>query len=341
MKRKFLPFFLLAAFLLFFAGGRQRQSLVGPGIGNLTYQQSELFTAISAFNSTNGAPLGHGHVTTHKGYVVMILANDSGNKGGGFGFYDLSDPRNPQLVYKKVDAETEGIREGHGYGYTKMNDRDYVALQTVEGYQIWDWTDIMNPIKVADVDLPGVIEDDYALGAWWIHWQAPYIYLGASSVGLFIIDAANPLAPVTKKHMPPAQTGGFRIGPLFAIGNLLVLTSMDAVGMSTMDISDPANPVMLDNFSDFYLLYSSMVNGNYIIGAGADQRVHLFDISNPADIKHKSSSGFASGGGGYVNYQDGFIHGGMSKDYYKYDMHDLFQHHRGGPWKLKHHQQRL
>src|SRR5687767_686692 len=104
MKRKFLPLFLLPAFLLFFAGGRQRQSLVGPGIGNLSYQQNELFTAISAFNSTNGAPLGHGHVTTHKGYVVMILANDSGNKGGGFGFYDLSDPRNPQLVYKKVDA---------------------------------------------------------------------------------------------------------------------------------------------------------------------------------------------------------------------------------------------
>lgn len=320
MKKKSIPFLLLLCFLLFFAGGRQRQLLVGPGIGNLTYQQSELFKPISVFSSLNGAPLGHGHVTTHKGYVVQILAHDSGNKGGGFGFYDMSDPRNPQMVNMKVDSTTEGIREGHGYGYTKMNGRDYVALQSIEGYQIWDWTDVMNPIRVADVDLPGVIEDDYALGSWWIHWQAPYIYLGASSNGLFIIDASNPLQPVTLKHMPPAQTGGFRIGPLFAIGNLLVLGSMDAVGISTMDISNPGNPTLLDNFTDFYLLYSSMMNGNYLIGAGADRRVHLFDISNPSNINHVSSSDFASGGGGYVNYQDGYIHAGMSEDYYKYDM---------------------
>ena len=321
MQKQLYPLFVLAAFMLFVAGGRsQRQAAVGPGIGNLTYQQSELFKPIGVFNAQNGAPLGHGHVTTHKGYVVMILANDSGNKGGGFAFFDMSDPRNPQLVNSKIDSVTEGIREGHGYGYTKMNGRDYVALQSVEGYQIWDWTDVMNPLLVADVDLPGVIEDDYALGAWWIHWQAPYIYLGASSNGLFIIDASNPLAPVTAKHLPPAQTGGFRIGPLFAIGNLLVLTSMDAIGMSTMDISDPVNPTLIDNFSDLYLLYSSMMNGNYIIGAGADRRVHLFDISDPANINHVSSSDFVSGGGGYANYQDGFIHAGMSEDYYKFDM---------------------
>ncbi|HXH17791.1 MAG TPA: Ig-like domain-containing protein, partial [Chitinophagales bacterium] len=293
---------------------------MGPGLGNLTYSGSELFKPVSALSALNGAPLGHGHAMMFKGYLALILANDSGKKGGGFGFYDMSDPRNPQAVLYKVDQSTEKIREGHGYGFFRVNGRDYCALQTIEGIQIWDWTDITNPYMASNLMLPGVLESDYASGSWWVAVQAPYLFVAGSSNGFYVVDASVPAAPALIKQVPISQTGNFRVGPIFAIGNLLVITSMDALGIATLNISDPANPVLLDtdlNLNTF--MYSAMVNGNYLISASKDNRVHLWDIST-GNLNYVGGSPVMSGGGGYVNYQDGFVHAGMSDDYYKLDM---------------------
>lgn len=311
--------------LLLLASGfhaKKRTSLEqGPGLGNFNYPSSEWLQTISIFNASNGAPLGHSHDMMYKGYLVKILARDSGKRGGGFGFYDMSDPRHPRPVLTKVDAQTEKIREGHGYGFFRINGRDYVALQTIEGIQIWDWTDVLYPQLAANMVLPGIRENDYATGCWWVAVQGHYLYVAGSANGIYIVDAANPLAPVLVKHIPITQTGGFRVGPIFAIGNLLVIASMDALGMATLNISDPANPTILDvDNSPLTFSYSSLVNGNYIISAAKDNRVHLWDITDPLNLHYKSSSPILSGGGGYVNYQDGFIHAGMSKDYYKLDM---------------------
>jgi hypothetical protein len=317
-----IPFIIVC--ILFMASGfgtKKRSPRQGPGFGNIAYPAADLFQPISVFNASNGAPLGHSNDMMYKGYLVKILAKDSGKRGGGFGFYDMSDPRNPRAVFTKVDPQTEKIREGHGYGFFNINQRDYVALQTIEGIQIWDWTDIMNPVLVSNMVLPGIRENDYATGCWWVAVQARYLYVAGSSNGIYIVDVANPLAPVLVKHIPITQTGGFRVGPIFAIGNLLVIASMDALGMATLNISDPANPTILDvDNSPLTFSYSSLVNGNYIISAAKDNRVHLWDISDPANLQYKSASPVMSGGGGYVNYQDGYIHVGMSNDYYKLDM---------------------
>jgi cytochrome c peroxidase len=298
---------------------RSRQ--MGPGLGNISYTGNQWFKPISSLSSTNGAPLGHSHAMMFKGYLAMILGNDSGKKGGGFGFYDMSNPMNPQAVFTKVDAQTVKIREGHGFGFFRVNSRDYVALQTIEGVQIWDWTDVMNPTLTSNLILPGVQESDYASGSWWVATQAHYLYVAGSSNGIYIVDAANPAVPIMRKKLSISQTGGFRVGPVFAMGNTMVITSIDAVGMSTLNISDPLNPTLLDTENSLAtFVYSSIVNGNYIIGAGKDTRVHLWDFSDPSNMIYKGATPSLSGGGGYVNYQDGFIHAGMSNDYYKIDM---------------------
>ncbi|GIV34418.1 MAG: hypothetical protein KatS3mg031_1953 [Chitinophagales bacterium] len=300
---------------------KKRSMQNGPGLGNLTYSASELFKPIAVLSAQNGAPLGHGHAMMFKGYLALILAHDSGERGGGFAFMDVSDPRNPQAVLTKVDAETEKIREGHGYGFFRIGERDYVALQTIEGIQIWDWTDVQSPTLAANLVLPGVQESDYTTGAWWVAVQAPYLYVAGSSNGFYIVDASVPSAPVLIRQVPITQTGGFRIGPIFAVGNLLVVSSMDALGLATLDISDPTTPVLLDTDVGT-IMYSGMVNGNYFISVAVDQKVHIWDISNPGDIKKLGSSPTLSGIGGYLNVQDHFVHAGMSEDYHKLDITD-------------------
>ncbi len=323
MNKKLIALSVIA-FLFIISPGfipKKRSPAQGPGLGNLTYPSNELFQTIGSLSVLNGAPLGHGHAMMYKGYLALILANDSGEKGGGFGFYDMSDPRNPQSVFTKVDAETEKIREGHGFGFFRVSGRDYCALQTIEGIQIWDFTEVTNPFMASNLPLPGVLESDYASGCWWVATEAPYLYVAGSSNGIYIVDASNPAIPALIKQVPIAQMGNFRVGPIFAIGNLLVITSMDALGIATLDISDPANPVLLDtdlNLNTF--MYSGTVNGNYLISASKDNSVHLWDISDPSNMIHLGNSPALSGGGGYVNYQDGFVHAGMSTDYYKLDM---------------------
>ena len=100
------------------------------------------------------------------------------------------------------------------------------------------------------------------------------MYGGGSGNGLYIVDARDPANPVHLKRIPTTQTGGFRIGPVHAIGNLLFLSSMDAQGASVMDISDPLNPQLLSVLSPTNSgtgAYASMVNGNRMVFADAPQ----------------------------------------------------------------------
>lgn len=315
----FLFIFCLSNFHSLFADG--------PGVPNRTYPDEFVLTVISQLNSANGAPRSHGHVSMHKGYLVVIYSTDDGGSDGGFSFYDISDPYAPELVFQKDDEETQEIREAHGYGYSSSYAGDLVALQAAFGVQIWDWTDIFNPVRLSYLHLPGIEDSDYALGAWWLSWQAPYIYVGGSGNGIYIIDATDPQNPVLVQRptgqpnpIPISQTGGFRIGPIFAVGNLLAASSMDGAGYVTMDISDPKNPIVLDVLSgNIPEIYSSMVNGYKILATGLDKNLYVYDIRNPSEISLINSADI-NGPGGYVTFQDGFAHVGASTQYTKVDI---------------------
>ena len=90
----------------------------GPGLPSRRYPRAEVFKVIGTINSANGAPRAHGNASMHKGYLVVIFSEDGEPANGGFAFYDLSDPYNPKLVFRKEDTETHEIREAHGYGYS-------------------------------------------------------------------------------------------------------------------------------------------------------------------------------------------------------------------------------
>jgi cytochrome c peroxidase len=331
MRRLMPPVFRLrqAALAIFFVVSLGGSSLFadGPGVPNRTYTNSQVLTVISRLNSDNGAPRSHGHVSMHKGYLVVIYSTDDGGSDGGFSFFDISDPFAPVLVYQKDDDETQEIREAHGYGFSSSYGKDLVALQAAYGLQIWDWTDITNPVRLSYLHLPGIEDSDYALGAWWLFWQAPYIYVAGAGNGIYIVDATDPSNPSLVERLggqpnpiPISETGGFRLGPIFAVGNLLVASSMQGSGYVTIDISHPKNPNVLDVLGgDLPSIYSMLVNGNKILGTGIDKELYVYDINDPSNIS-LINSGDIDGPGGYVTFQDGYAHVGASNQYSKVDI---------------------
>jgi len=296
----------------------------GPGLPNLTYPANEVNTVIGRIGADIGAPRGHGTLSMHRGYLTVVFSLDSGKGDGGFAFYDISNPRMPVLVNNKDDAETQDIREAHGYGFWG----DYVVLQSGSGVQFWDWSDVMNPKRVSTLNLPGVSASDYLVGAWWAFWQAPYVYVGGSQNGLFIVDASdvtNPKlvdrGPDRPNPIPTSNLGGFRIGPVFALGNLLVVSGMDDPGYATLDIRDPKNPLLLAaKRLGMPKVYSAMLNGGKIYGPGDDATLHVHDISDPFQIVDLGKSVPMGGKGGYTSIQDGFAHCGASSNYAKIDI---------------------
>ncbi|MCG8406884.1 MAG: Ig-like domain-containing protein [Phycisphaerales bacterium] len=313
MKRRALIIAWLAA--TFIGGRASLGQSPGPGVSNLTYPPEELFQIIGSINGPD-VPAQHGTAVMHNGYLVIPFAGGVSN--GGFGFYDISNPYDPVFVNNVFFLET---REGHSLGFSNSYPGMYAVTQGSFGIHFWDWTDVMNPVLLHNMTLPGIQASDYDNGAWWVFWQAPYVYVSGSSQGLYIVDATDPTNPTLLNRVPNSQTGGFRMGSLFAIGNLLVTSKNDGSGLATLDISDPANPVLLATNSS-RSQYSTMVGGDKILLAatGSNNGLATYDISDPTQISFVQSLSLGDRGG-YLTMQDGFAHLGASAvGYFKIDI---------------------
>ncbi len=300
----------------------------GPGLANQSYPAAEVFQIIGRIDGALGAPRAHGTLVMHNGYLAVIFSKDSGEGDGGFAFYDVSDPRNPKLVFAKDDAETEDIREAHGFGVSRIGGRDYIVLQASFGVQFWDWTDVTQPKLVKYLKLPGITDSDYGTGAWWTFWQGTHVYVGGSGNGLYIVDAANPakakLSEVpagSDNPVPIGRLGAFKTGPVFALGNQLAITAMDQQGFAMVDITDPVRPQLLvARKDDVDKVYAGIWNGDLLLGAGTAGRVVAVDVSKPGQIPDAGRSEQFNGRGAYITVQDGFAHIGGSKRYFKVDL---------------------
>ena len=144
--------------------------------------------AIIKSASASGAARGHSNVAVINGHLLVPFAPDSGLPGGGLSFYDLSDPRRPVLV-KSVDEPA--LREAHGFGFSTSYGGNHAVFQTIDGIQFWDLSDVSDPRMIKHLVLPGILASDYAAGAWWAFWQAPYVYVGGSGNGLYVVDASD------------------------------------------------------------------------------------------------------------------------------------------------------
>ncbi|RQO51223.1 hypothetical protein DBV14_17330 [Variovorax sp. KBW07] len=293
--------------------------LQGPGLGNLTYTSAELFKPVSMITSA-AHPLDPAHSSAYEsrevpatypgrkdygmnagimvnGYFLTSFAPDSGLGPGGFLLYDVSNPRQIKLVkkiYEPDDAtggRTKEFRETHSFGTAKIGGKTYVVLPSINGVEFWDFTDINDIKQVKKLALPGVSGGDYENVAWQLWWQAPYLYVASAGRGIFIVDATDPANAVVANRgagkpnpVPTGELGGFRIGPIFTMGNHMVLTAMESNGgFASLDISDPLNPKVLDSIvgtTPFY--YATCFDGRnlHVSTRNSGAKMYSYDLSD-------------------------------------------------------------
>ena len=213
------------------------------------------------------------------GYAIL-----TGN--GVHEVWNISDPYRPSLIKKITSAHASGEAESHEVPlHRDGNGNYYMATISGKGFDIWNVTDIRNPVYVKAVLIPNINYGDVDNGVWGLSWQGKYIYVGATNQGVYVVDVSNMQSPKVKAQVPMTQLGGVKSGPLFALGNLLVVTSpKDNTGVATIDITDPEKPIVLDYVKPKD--NASYFGGFYGKNAVVINPVRFYDVmTDPSNIK--------------------------------------------------------
>lgn len=228
-----------------------------------------------------------------------------------FSIYDISDPTAPvQLSFRKSpDDNPLKEAEGHQITYAKHGSKFYAATIQGFGVDIWDITDVTNPVHLKAVKINGVNFGDFTAAVWGLSWQGNHIFVGGTDTGVHVIDATVPAEATLVESL--TNVGGINAGPLFAIGNVLVVTTPKSnKGIATVDISDPENLVLLDTVSPSEAGADSYIGWFYGKHAYLLNPIRVYDVlSNPTNISFVSGSR-PGGYFEYMSFQDGFMFAG-------------------------------
>lgn len=156
-------------------------------------------------------------------------------------------------------------------------------------------------------------------------WQAPYLYVSRGNAGLTIVNTSDVSNPYVEKTIPTSQLGGFNVGPVFALGNELFLSSMETTaGFSILNIDDPLTPLLVKTVSRLpERYYSSCWDGTkaYFGARSAGDNLRVYDTTtNPMTLLSDSESGFVNL---YCNVQDDKLFLGNQDDISVLDVSDL------------------
>lgn len=226
-----------------------------------------------------------------------------------FSIYDVSDPTDPEQLSVNVspnDCTACGEAEGHEATFAKYGDKFYTATIQGNGIDIWDITDVRNPEHLKSVDIEGIDFGDFTEAVWGVYWQGSTLYVGGTNTGVHVIDVTDPANPTLVKRL--ANVGGVNAGPVFAIGNILVVTTpKDNAGIATIDISDPHNPMILDSVLP---AEKSYIGAFYRHHAYLLNPIRVYDVlTNPAEITTVETNG-VGGYFEYMSFQDGYMFAG-------------------------------
>jgi hypothetical protein len=320
--------------------------LKGPGLGNLTYTSAELFTPVSWIRRDDeGVPatypgrkaFGLNAGIMHNGYFVTMFAPDSGAGPGGFLLYDVSNPRAIRLVKRIYEPEgrTAEFREAHSFGTATIGGKNYIVIATTKGLEFWDFTDINDIKQVKKLALPTVNAGDYANVSWQLWWQAPYVYVASANDGVYIVDASNPAnavlanrGPGRPNPVPTGELGGFRVGPIFTMGNHMVLSSMDNTdGFASLDISDPLNPKVLDTVVSNPFYYATCFDGKSLYASvrGSGAKMFGYDLADRTRFVAEDNR-LAIPEQLYCGMQDHYVFQGAQLKVHKVDVSNPMQH---------------
>lgn len=284
---------------------------VSGTIPNLTYAGTQLFKRVS--NQITYRHLNQPSV--YNGYLV--LAGNAIHE-----VWDISNPYNPVWKQTLMSPHRFGEAESHQVSYSRnASGTCYMVTISGRGIDIWNMTVTENPTLVSSLELPNINYGDVAGGVWGVYWHGDYIYAGATVYGLYVIDASNPAAPQHVKTLSQSGLGGVSAGPLFAVGNLLVITTpKDTAGIATVDISNPTDPKLLDSVTGGA---NSYIGGFYGGNAHLITPLRTYDVTtDPRNINLLAS--VAVPASEYMSFADNYLFlGGLrggTEGIYKYSI---------------------
>lgn len=240
-------------------------------IPNVEYPQDMQGQAVSP----TLANVHHNQPTVFDGYLML-----AGN--ARFSTWDVSNLDEPDQLSNFQSEHSIGEAESHQLTLAKVGDSFYAATISGLGFDIWDLTDMTDPSHVSHTEIEGINYGDIAAGVWGLAWQGNRVYVGGNDTGLHIVDVSDVTAPVVVDSLPNSATGGFFVGPVFAMGNILVLTTpKEHGGLATMEISDPDSPVLLDSLTEPESYIGWYYGGHVIL----QTPLRIFDVlSDPTTI---------------------------------------------------------
>lgn len=126
----------------------------------------------------------------------------------------------------------------------------------------------------------------------------PYLYTADVEYGLRIYDINDPTQPIEVVTQWPPVFGGLKPTNLFQSGNLLFVTlggfqgSTQNAGLAILDVADPENPVMLDQWDSVAFSTGSdivRVRDGYAFLGAMESGLIILDVGEPTDIGFVSS----------------------------------------------------
>lgn len=295
--------------------------LRGPGGPSVSFDEGELWQGCASLTGGDEDVLHHNLVMPYRGHLVMPWAPEYG--GGGLAFFEMNDPCAPVRVGTSF---SQFMRESHAIAFMHLPEGDpqagdYAVVTGNLGIQIWDIGDETAPEVLSYLMMENVFYPDaYARVVLSVFWQHPTLYVAVADNGVYVVDTSDLAAPehVNTYSFDPV----LRAGGVFALGNVLMVSSAEGKKVGMLDISLPTEPQPIPG-GLFEIVPADGVaveayHGNRVGDLALFARkeggggVIAYDVSDPTSPTY-FGEGFSEGGnGGYVFYDEGFAFVGDS-----------------------------
>lgn len=273
----------------------------GPGLPNVAYPAERVGEILSIVDPGKAVSAA----TLHRGYLFVPLSADhgGGQGAGGFAFYDVSNPENPQSVFDSRDdapryhtpsspdyvgdwAEIHHLTVSGDLMMISERRNGSAGFSILDVAPFYDNDPATKPKRLSVFSFQGATSPtNYDGFSFAPAWQGSrYVYAPTGAQGLYIVDTKDLSNPTLLRHMSRASLGNVTLRGAWVIGNLLILAEGDVQSnfqARTFDISDPANPRQLASFGGPFG-YHGFVYGSSFYGGGSPIARH--DFTNPTSI---------------------------------------------------------
>lgn len=215
-------------------------------------------------DASSGYPIGDIDVFNQKLYVVVN--NSNGNNFPTFFTFDVTGTESDPTIAPVLKAQTDSdptvktglnaVRVAGNYAYTATATHfNYITCVTgtCGQLQVFDVTDIANPIPGTKYKIPGVTGKNGAAIGQSIFYKDGYVYIGLSKTQtgpeFNIIDVGGGGVGTPTS---PQWVGGYPIGnginAIDVKGQYAYLATPNNTELTIVDISNPANPVAAGSY---------------------------------------------------------------------------------------------